>query len=424
LYRDQPHRNYHAFARGYTGSRQIALERIRGGGVFVRMRKLCGVKRTVWWMILICAWGLSACTAPIPGTPHPAPPTKWQPRPDRPKDRDPALVDSAMKRLDLCSLIDPAILPPGLPPTFKRDTELDNARCKMERNHDWLLTVEDNQDTRAGARLTRAESAVDEILGVKAYRLEFRENGQPERCDYFAPVSFTRSVKVTAYREKVGDRQGCSLARAFFEAAMRRLLANPAVKPLLYGPDEQDTGSIGACADWIVLSAGDACDPAQDVAVPAGGERILETADYDPNVSCAVFKSAVTEVFGPEFEAVVISRACYFVRPGLGLQFETGVTALGDPPGWWGPGSVIGNDQQKTAFAGKAAVTYRREGFGGYFGIHASPHNDLNRRGHVRLEMKSVPSRGISDFAKPGPSDADIEKAKQVITQVLARYFP
>src|SRR5207249_1060951 len=113
-------------------------------------------------------------------------------------------------------------------------------------------------------------------------------------------------------------------------------------------------------------------------------------------------------------QPVVSDGACYFVRPQLGLQFGVLISGSGDPPGLWGPGSIIGTDQREITVGGKAAVSFREDGYHPSFSIYASPHNNLKAGGQVHLTTTAVGTRGNDADSSIPLAASDVEKVHQV----------
>ncbi len=124
------------------------------------------------------------------------------------------------------------------------------------------------------------------------------------------------------------DNAQCEIIREFATAGAGKL-----PKDLVYPPDGQDTGRVGACADMMSNGNGDDCDPADEVPVPEGVDAILTAGARDPNVECAVFRMAIAKAFGKEFVPVATPGACYFLEPKHRIQIEVGANAQGDHPG-------------------------------------------------------------------------------------------
>jgi hypothetical protein len=307
---------------------------------------------------------------------------------------------------DLCALIQVPF-----PALARLERTIDDGRpqCRRIAEGRLVLSISDDDDPVA-ARVKRAQAAVEDLAGTKAYRRENRENG----CSYAIPVSFTRSIDVAAYERE----DPCSYAREFARLVVGRIAADPATRPLLYAPDERDTDAIGACANLVVPGNSD-CRPAGDTLVPDGVDHVMSAATQDPDIACAVFTAAIAETYGREFEPVLARGRCYFVRPALGLQIETDISGIGEPLANLGLRSFFDVDRTELALSGRAAVAYRSLDARQY-SVSASPYGDLRRPGHVRIVATAMPTRGVAgeDLADPDPA-----KTVKAMDQVLARYF-
>lgn len=153
-----------------------------------------------------------------------------------PKDRDPAAVLSALRKIDACALLGPA---PGKVPIGPHGCRAATA-----------LTI------RLGAALSMDARDKLEVLvigGAKAYR------NLPlwtDACDVFLPVSFTQTIKISS-KEKP---KGCAAAEKAAATAVR-LLAKPAAIPVIPAAARWDACTVlghvlGASAGK--LAAGDA----------------------------------------------------------------------------------------------------------------------------------------------------------------------
>ncbi|PRX45380.1 hypothetical protein B0I33_10943 [Prauserella shujinwangii] len=191
-------------------------------------------------------------------------------------------------------------------------------------------------------------------------------------------------------------------------------------RPLLYGPDENDTGSLGACVDFRVTGGNADCEPYQEVPVPEAPDQILKAAGVNRHVQCAVFKEAVQGVFGTAFKPVTWGEHCYFVEPEHVLTIQVNV----DPrnvPNDYGNRPDLYLDRQVTDIAGKPAVTYwtkRRE----HFDIYLSPSGDLSQRGNLHIGIETKRGRGReADLPEVTPEQA--QQASEVMAHVVQKHF-
>ncbi len=363
---------------------------------------------------------LTACTDSVDTPPPPPQFPKWHPKQPRPADRDEQVVDAALAALDFCPLIDQAAYERrrgGDTRPVERKTEVKDGRkrCTLFRGGYDLVEVRDVEPSHLVLR--RVDGAAIDLGGVKAYQVETRRQGGISGCAITVPVSFERAI---GFEIGSGSRgKDCGLLRDFATAGAAKL-----PRDLVYPPGGQDSGRVGACADWVVTSKGENCDPAVGAQVPTGTESVLAAGAADPNVECAVFRDAVKKTFGPEFEPIATPGSCYFVEPRHRLQIEAGATGLGDPPGMWlADPKKTWVDHRKVTFSGNPGVTFRstddRE-----FSLYVSPLGNLDSRGHVRLTITPERERGIDDWDRSKTVTAvDVAKAHAVMELAMATHF-
>ncbi|MFC4082863.1 hypothetical protein [Amycolatopsis samaneae] len=349
----------------------------------------------------------------------PAPqPVKWSPRQPRPADRDPAAL-AELDKLDLCALVDPGIYakreandqPISLVP-WKHENRRE---CRLMRGGSPLLTVTDEEsaDDRE-----RRYSAVADLGGIKGYRQEQWRDQKTVDCVYRIPVSFRRAIRIDPYFGRAEQPGGCDKVNDFAAAAAAKLPKN-----LVYSPDGQDTGAVGACADWLVPSRGEDCDPAVPVPVPQEPDKILAAGATDSQVECAVFADAVARVFGPGLRPVATPGACYFVEPPHRVQIEVGALAPADPPEMFGVDPAEWRERKVTSLHDMATVTFESQR-GDEFSVYTSPHNDLASRAHLRLRVKAEPERGITLAGLVNTvSEVDKVRAVETMVRVLDQHF-
>ncbi|RSM50096.1 hypothetical protein DMA12_02230 [Amycolatopsis balhimycina DSM 5908] len=331
-------------------------------------------------------------------------------------------MDSALAALDLCALIDLGVYDrrkaAGAAPVTRQARVFDGRReCDLVRagNPIPLITVRD--EPPEGAPL-RNDGAVVDLSGVKGYQVERHEQGRIVGCSVLVPVSFVRAVRFELAYGTREDNAHCEIVRDFAAAGARSL-----PKGLAYPAGGQDSGRVGACANMVVNTDGNDCDPAVDLEVPAGGADVLLGAGArDPNIECAVFRRAVETAFGSAFEPVATPGACWFVEPQHRLQIEVGATALGDHPGIFGSDPNLWTDRRIITLGQKPAVVFRSLR-GDEFSVYASPYGNLDVRGQVRLRIRAEPERGLDVGALPIlPAEAAL-KAEAVVSSVLERHF-
>ncbi|MEV6905626.1 hypothetical protein [Amycolatopsis sp. NPDC051071] len=362
---------------------------------------------------------LAACTDSV-DTPPPRPQfSKWQPKQPRPADRDEQAVGTALTALDFCTLLDLAVYERrrgGDTRPVTREPELKDGKkwCTLYRDgYEDLVYV---HDMDPGHTSLRDDGAVVDLGGVKAYQVETHRESGIAGCAITVPVSFQRAVKFELGMSRSKD---CELLRDFATAGAAKL-----PRELVYPPDGQDSGRVGACANWVSNSKGGDCDPAVDAQVPTGAELILAAGAADPNVECAVFRDAVKKTFGPDFAPIATPGACYFVEPLHRLQIEAGATANGGAPGEWlaDPNKTF-KDHQRASFSGNPGVAFRskddRE-----LSLYVSPLGNLDARGHIRLRISPQPERGIDDWERSKVVSAvDVARARAVMELVMATHF-
>jgi len=363
---------------------------------------------------------LAACTDSVDTPPPPPQFPKWHPKQPRPADRDEPAVDAALAALDFCQLIDQAAYDrrkggDTRPVERKTDFKDGRKRCTLFRGGYDLVEVRDVEPSHLVLR--RVDGAVVDLGGVKGYQVETRREGGISGCAITVPVSFQRAIGFGIGSASRG--KDCGLLRDFATAGAAKL-----PRDLVYPPNGQDSGRVGACADWAVTSKGEDCDPAVAAQVPTGAELILAAGAADPNVECAVFRDAVKKTFGPEFEPIATPGSCYFVEPRHRLQIEAGATANGGAPGEWhaDPNKTY-KDHRQTSFSGNPGVTFRstddRE-----FSLYVSPLGNLDSRGHVRFRIAPERERGIDDWDRSKTVSAvDVARAHAVMELVMATHF-
>ncbi|MPZ80011.1 MAG: hypothetical protein GEV28_06265 [Actinophytocola sp.] len=184
-------------------------------------------------------------------------------------------------------------------------------------------------------------------------------------------------------------------------------------RPLLYGPDDNDTATRGACVDFSV-GASDDCEPYQEVGVPEGPAEILAAAEENRHVQCAVFDEAIEAAFGAEYAAVTWGAHCIFVAPDHVLQITVNVDAV-NVPGEYGRGGLY-RDRRETTIAGKPMVTF----WGSGFDVYLSPGGDLAERGNLHIGLSPMGGRGVADrqtdaAVTPKQAGGAVEAMAQVV---------
>ena len=348
----------------------------------------------------------------------------------RPKDRDPNAVRAALDLLDPCKLLDLDIARQrGKTEAVTIPGDAKN-KCLLAPRPDYDPIRDFAIELTVGVRSDHADRWSRTPLtigGARAYELS--DIGDRSTCRVVIPVSFTRGVELI-YRLD-GNEDPCPTVRQYAEGTVAKLRDPDAVsapaagvapqRPLLYGPDENDTGAVGDCVDYGGLGGQKDCEPYHEVPIPGSPEQIMAATKENRNVQCAVFKDAVEEVFAEDFVPVTWAAHCFFVDPTHVFDIRVNV----DPdnrPSDYGKGDLY-RDREETTVAGLRAVTFWTDQPSA-FNLYLSPGNDIDERGNLHIELTAYGGRG-----KLGASlDATItqEKADQaveVVTQVVEAHF-
>ncbi|MGH3914995.1 MAG: hypothetical protein ACRDTC_16550, partial [Pseudonocardiaceae bacterium] len=175
------------------------------------------------------ALAVAGCSVPIADTPAVA----------IPEDRDSGAVVAALRRLDACALIDPAIADrvgmgsrPAVYPEAPHACTISSEPPSLNDVDE--VTVRLGEDAE---HYLKWSSAPITLAGAKAYLLD--DTLRADNCVVFIPVSFTRAIGIHADGRIGGsDIDLCAAATAFAQAAATKL-ANPdslradrAVRPL------------------------------------------------------------------------------------------------------------------------------------------------------------------------------------------------
>jgi hypothetical protein len=192
------------------------------------------------------------------------------------------------------------------------------------------------------------------------------------------------------------------------------------LRPLLYRPDENDTGAVGACVDFGADPSHTDCEPYHEVTVPQGTEAIMAAAAGNRNVQCAVFADAVKQLYGPTMSPVTWGAHCFFVEPTHTLELRVNVDPENEPSDY-GKGTVY-TDRRETQLASKPAVTFWDKDKNA-FDIYLSPLGDLSRKGNVHINVQALHGRGDGSILTVKLDQAKTDTAVQVITQVTQKYF-
>ena len=351
----------------------------------------------------------------------------------RPKDRDPEAVEAALRQLDPCKLHDLEVA---------RQRGRTEAETIPEGQRECILTPGPDYDqmsnpgihVRVGVKsdhLMRYGAIPATIGGAKTYESS-EVSDLTSSCRVVIPVSFERAIELE-YRvyEKA---ELCPTVRLYAEGTVAKLKNPDAVsvadpqgggvapqRPLLYGPNDNDTGAVGACVDFGATGGLADCEPYHDVPLPTKLDEILAAAGDNRNVQCAVFKEAVERVFGTDFSPITWAAHCYFVDPTHVFDINVNV----DPnnrPSDYGRGDLYAG-REETEIAGMAAVTFWTSGRG-EFEIYLSPHDDLGSSGNLHIRIGAQGGRGdeITDLDQTITAE-QAEQAREVMTQVVEEYF-
>jgi hypothetical protein len=204
-------------------------------------------------------------------------------------------------------------------------------------------------------------------------------------------------------------------------AAQRPADANASPqRPLLYGTDDNDTTTKGACVD-LADGDDDDCEPYQKVDVPDDPAAIMAAAEANRHVQCAVFKNAMDAEFGPSYAPVTLGADCIFVAPDHKYEITVDVDAV-SVPDEYGKGGRYG-DQQNTKIAGKPAISFWSTDQD-MFDVYLSPNGDLAAPGNLHIGLIAMGGRGTkSGNDIPVVDKEQTDKAAKVMSRVVRKYF-
>jgi hypothetical protein len=215
---------------------------------------------------------------------------------------------------------------------------------------------------------------------------------------------------------------------------LARVLRSPASahdpqQPVLYPPEEPDVPYPGACAYYQTRPRED-CQPAVDVAVPAGRGAFIRAAEADANVYCALARAAVSKHFGPQLEPITVigpdpqfdvpefevhgddfngdPKLCYFVEPQRRVQVAVGM--------WLDSGEDLARELDKVNIAGHPGYASAAVG-ACTFWVGMTNHPD--RDGMLKLRVENGPVAPHATKLVP----AFIDKARQTVADILAQHF-
>ncbi|GAB3460346.1 hypothetical protein GCM10027436_67710 [Actinophytocola sediminis] len=190
-------------------------------------------------------------------------------------------------------------------------------------------------------------------------------------------------------------------------------------RPLLYGPDDNDTATKGACVHFSNGNDDD-CEPYQEVDLDGTPAEILAVADANRHGQCAVFADAIEAGFGPAYTAVTWAVHCFFVEPKHELVIRVNVSAggWGTAPSGYGQGDLF-RDRRVTEIAGLPAVTFW-DSDGSTFDVYVSPHDNLSAPGNLHIGLETQPPRG-SDLVTVPLDPARADRAVEVMAEAVLR---
>lgn len=350
----------------------------------------------------------------------------------RPKDRDSQAVAEALRLLDPCKLLDLGVAKkrgrPNAVTIPKGPTE-----CQLVSSRDYDPTFDPGLKLTVGVEsedLTRYAAAPLTLAGGKAYEIADRSESSSS-CLVQIPVSFERAIEL--YYSLLEKADLCPIVRQYAAGTIAKLRNPDAVsvagrksstkpqRPLVYGPDENDTGAVGACVDFGVTGGLEDCEPYHDVPVPTKPEEIMAAPRVNRNVQCAVFNDAIEAAFGKGFAPITWGAHCYFVDPTHVVAIRVNVDPA-NPPSDYGHGRLY-SDRAETTIAGLAAVTFWDERRS-EFDIYVSPNNNVGQPGNLHISLDARGGRGkLAADLDATLSAEQVDQATQVMSQVVTRYF-
>ncbi|GAB3452200.1 hypothetical protein GCM10027436_51560 [Actinophytocola sediminis] len=306
---------------------------------------------------------------------------------------------ASLRRLDPCSLLDPAAVgaPAGVAP---QPTTTDG--CRID-----IAELGDHVSVMLGEKFDRGEryrSALLDLNGMKAY-LDVSEPGT-DSCQVVVPVSFRR---VVSFVGRAGPRSApgdlCATTRAAAEAAVPRLIG------LGYESDEPDQPLAGACVDYPFETE---CRPGAEADVPDDPQDVLPAAAADPGVACTLAGQALRTRVDANLVPVISGPAgeqaqCSFVEPDHTVLVDIVVA----------PNDSLDSDGEQRQVAGRQAKSTTSTG-------DRSSHHRLctlpvagSTSGQLCLALTILAGRGVENDVPPDstkqsvlePALADITRA-------------
>lgn len=265
------------------------------------------------------------------------------------------------------------------------------------------------------------DGAENRQLAGKSVTLDDRGESCSARWDHGGNGNTNKWYAVTpVYLSAKDCDQAASLAEQVITLAGQTPPAGPAPqRPLLFGPEENDTASLGACADLGITGSEEDCLPYQEVPVPEHPDDIMAAADENRHVQCAVFADAIAETFGEQFEPVAWGAHCFFVDTEHEVRVQVNVDPVNVPSDYGVGGLYTGRED--TEVAGKAAVTFWDTDRTA-FEIYVSPGDDIDAPGNLHIAVESTGGRG--DLGNPEALPQEhADRGTEAMTQVVETYF-
>lgn len=189
-------------------------------------------------------------------------------------------------------------------------------------------------------------------------------------------------------------------------------------RPLLYGPDDNDTGRIDACVDLF----NSPCAPYQDgVTVPPTFEAAAADSRADQAVQCEAFSDAVKGAYGPSLSPVIWGAHCMFVEPTHALLVYVDIDGK-NAPADYGTDPGLWTDRRVKPIDGKQSVTFW-DTRGAEYDVYFSPYGDIERPGNLHIHLEANHPRGVRDTSTATLEKVKAELAERVITLVDRKYF-
>lgn len=214
------------------------------------------------------------------------------------------------------------------------------------------------------------------------------------------------------------DAAATMAVRAITLAGQRPDGAKP-YHPLLFAPDDNDTGSVGACVDYA--GGQEECEPYQEVPMPENPDDIMAAATANRHTQCAVFKNAVLARFGKQFAPVTWAAHCFFVDPEHTVEINVNVDPI-NPPSDYGVDPSLWTPPEENEIAGKEAVTFWTTDKN-TFEIYLSPHDDVDQRGNLHIRVRMIGGRGKEIEVSPKLPEDRADLANEVMAEVVETYF-